>query len=74
MKMIVNETSHAGNNEYSQFMYISVSFGQNKVSALLDSGSAINMLSQSMYEAIPPSLKSEIRPLIGTKLTLANNF
>ena len=48
-------------------------FPNSNVSALLDSGSSINLMSKQFYESLPSNVKSTLSPLPGDKIILANN-
>ena len=50
-----------------------VQFPNCNVSALLDSGSSINLMSKQFYESLPSNVKSTLSPLPGDKIILANN-
>ena len=50
-----------------------VRFPNSNVSALLDSGSSINLMSKQFYESLPSNVKSTLSPLPGDKIILANN-
>ena len=53
----------------NNFLYVHVQFPNSNVSALLDSGSSINLMSKQFYESLPSHVKSTLSPLPG----LANN-
>ena len=56
----------------SKFIYMPVKINHLSVAALIDSGSSINIVSQSFYNLIPDTCKSMIQP-ISEKIVLANN-
>ena len=57
----------------SNFLFMSVVIGNMKVSALLDTGSSINLISKYLYDRIPGSCKSLIDTNLQSLITLANN-
>ena len=50
-----------------------VQFPNSNISALLDSGSPINLMSKQLYEFLPNKVKSTLSPLPEDKIILANN-
>lgn len=68
-----SDTSENMSVHSSNFMSLSVSFGDNfNVSALLDSGSNINLISEKLYQLLPLEYKSEIDEN-GCDIILAND-
>ena len=55
-----------------KLVYLPVSIGSVSVSALLDSGSTINIVSSKFYEGLGSSFKSNIFASSSSKVTLAN--
>ena len=64
------DTASVSSND---FLYVHVQFPNSNVSALLDSGSSINLMSKQFYESLPSNVKSTLSPLPGDKIILANN-
>ena len=64
------DTASVGNNN---FLYVHVQFPNSNVSALLDLGSSIILMSKQFYESLPSNVKSTLSPLPGDKIILANN-
>ena len=54
------------------FMYLSCIVGQCKVTALLDSGSSINIVSRSFYDSIPESSRFDFQQT-DEKIVMADN-
>ena len=54
------------------FMYINIHIHNIKVAALLDSGSNINIISESLFSKVPDSFKHEVDYECGESLKLAN--
>ena len=46
----------------NNFLYVHVQFPNSNVSALLDSGSSINLMSKQFYESLPSNVKSTLSP------------
>lgn len=55
-------------------MYATVRFNKMKVSALIDTGSAVNIISEELFNSIPYSMKSDIDLNVRDRLVLANNM
>jgi hypothetical protein len=53
-------------------LYLYLHFQDVKIAALLDSGSTTNLMSVSLYNRLPKSVKSELKELSFDKLELAN--
>ena len=64
------DTASVSNNN---FLYVHVQFPNSNVSALLKSGSSINLMSRQFYESLPSNVKYTLSPLPGDKIILANN-
>jgi len=56
----------------SHFLYLQIQFNC-KVSALLDTGSAINLMSYFLYNSLSKKYKSELLTVTNNKKCLANN-
>ncbi len=54
------------------FMYLNVILGHKHVTALLDTGSAINLISLPLYKSIRENIKSDFQPS-DSNIVLANN-
>ena len=54
------------------FMYLNCTIGQTTVSALLDSGSSINIISRQFYDVIPDRSKFDFQP--SDDIIMADNF
>ena len=55
------------------FLFTCVYLGNRKISALLDSGSSINLISRYLFDKIPAKYKSDVDITKGCTLKLANN-
>ena len=53
--------------------YTTVHFNKLKVSALIDTGSSVNIISEELYKSLPNSKKSDITVNIKDAIVLANN-
>ena len=60
-------------NSGSSFLYTTVHFNKLKVSALIDTGSSVNIISEELYKSLPNSKKSDITVNIKDAIVLANN-
>ena len=47
-------------NSGSSFLYTTVHFNKLKISALIDTGSSVNIISEELYKSLPNSTKSDI--------------
>ena len=56
----------------SHFLYLQIQFNC-KVSALLDTGSSINLISYFLYNSLSKKYKSELLTVTNNKIILANN-
>lgn len=66
------QTQNFDYSQNSQFLYLPVRFRALQVSALIDTGSAINIISSDLYSSIPRHLKGPIITDVQDKLVLAN--
>ncbi|CAG2185803.1 unnamed protein product [Mytilus edulis] len=55
-----------------KFLYMPVRIANQEISALIDTGSSINVMSSQLFNSIPDSMKSEFSAT-SDKITLANN-
>ena len=55
------------------FLYMLLSISGMQYSALVDTGSSINIMSRQVYDALPSSHKSEIYHLLQSEVSVANN-
>lgn len=55
------------------YLFLPVDIFNLKVSALLDSGSSVNIISNSFFKRLPVSVQSSLRSCYHDTLTLANN-
>ena len=55
------------------FIYMLLSISGMQYSALVDTGSSINIMSRPIYDALPSSHKSEIYHLLQSEVSVANN-
>ena len=72
MSLSTDEFSDENNDKFSKFLYLPVKIANLEVSALIDTGSSINVISQQFYNTIHDSYKSRFIPG-SDKITLANN-
>ena len=54
-------------------LYLTVRFDFLKVSALIDSGSSVNIISEQLYNSLPYSKKSDFNSDVHDSIVLANN-
>ena len=59
--------------QFSHFFFMPVNIGYMKVSALLDSGSSINLISRYLFDKIPQYCKGVVNTSTQETMTLANN-
>ena len=64
------EFEHVSN---SNFLYVHAQFPNCNISAMLDSGSSINLMSKKLYEFLPDRAKSKLIPITDDNIVLANN-
>ena len=57
----------------SNFLYVHAQFPNCNISAMLDSGSSINLMSKKLYEFLPDRAKSKLIPITDDNIVLANN-
>lgn len=57
----------------NNFLYVHAQFSNCNVSALLDSGSSINLMSKTLYDFLPDKAKSKLTPMTEDAIILANN-
>ena len=57
----------------SNFLYVHAQFPNCNISAMLDSGSSINLMSKKLYEFLPDRAKSKLVPITDDNIVLANN-
>ena len=60
-------------NSGSSFLYTTVHFNKLKVSALIDTGSSMNIISEELCKSLPNSKKRDITVNIKDAIVLANN-
>ncbi|CAG2209064.1 unnamed protein product [Mytilus edulis] len=65
-------TSDDDSTFVSKFLYMPVRIANLEISALIDTGSSINVMSSQLFNSIPDSMKSEFSAK-SDKITLANN-
>ncbi|XP_053388085.1 uncharacterized protein LOC128551301 [Mercenaria mercenaria] len=66
---LTNSNPHNDNN----FLYLQVLFHHREISALLDTGSSINLMSRKLFESLPVHNKSSLTPVDSSNIVLANN-
>ena len=54
------------------FLYLNVQLYGNKIAALLDTGSSVNIMSNSLFQRLPDKCKSGLTPCVDKFLQLAN--
>lgn len=71
----LNDNSELRTDFTSQhsFMYLNCQIGHTTVTALLDTGSSINIISRQFYEIIPDGCKMDFQPS-DDQIVLADNF
>ncbi|CAG2192419.1 unnamed protein product [Mytilus edulis] len=57
----------------SKFLYLTVRFDSLKVSALVDTGSSVNIISEQLYDSLPYSKKSDFNADVRESIVLANS-
>lgn len=57
----------------NNFLYVHAQFPNCNVSALLDSGSSVNLMSKRLYDFLSDRSKSKLTPVIDDVIVLANN-
>ena len=65
-------SKHSVSKCSSHFIYLHIQFNY-KVSALLDTGSSINLMSYILYHSLSNKYKSELLTVTNNKIDLANN-
>ena len=64
------DSEHVSN---SNFLYVHAQFPNCNVSAMLDSGSSINLMSKKLYDFLSDRAKSKLIPITDDTICLANN-
>ena len=68
------DTAHAFNDKKrSKFLYLTVRFESMRVSALVDTGSSVNIISEQLYNSLPYSKKFNFKSDVSDSIVLANN-
>ena len=67
-----DDTSSENSENFSKCLYMAVKIANLEVSALIDTGSSVNVMSQQFFNTIPDSYKSKFNASMD-KITLANN-
>lgn len=68
-----NLTAPTHSHDDGNFLYLKLQFGHREVSALLDTGSSINLMSQKLFNSLPTQNKSDLIPVDSSSIVLANN-
>ena len=68
------DTEHLiSDKKRSKFLYLTVRFDSQRVSALVDTGSSVNIISEQLYNSLPYSKKFNFKSDVSDSIVLANN-
>ena len=69
----VNCDEDLGHVSYSNFLYVHAQFPNCNISAMLDAGSLIKLMSKKWYDVLFDRVKSKLIPVTDDNIVLANN-